>query len=275
MPLSSSDVIFTFSGGNANSNPDLSLGGDPSFYPIVTKRLFNNVPDAQTISGVIDYRCIYLNNNSDTSSLYSMQILISYITPADVTAELGFNFENERQDITVLNAVSITGGSFAITYTDVTGNHDLTVNYDPDLPTWTANLQAALRTITNLEDVVVNGTLSGSDVIFEIDFVGIAGNRYHDPITLKTNNLITSGTVSIAIIKVVNGAPINSVTTQIDSSTTTPTNVVFSAAPVASLGDLRPLDSVPIWIKRIVPQNSTAIENDTLSIRVAGEAVKA
>jgi hypothetical protein len=274
MPLSSSDVIFTFSGGNANSNPDLSLGGDPSFYPIVTKRLFNNVPDAQTLSGVVDYRCIYLNNNSDTSSLYTMQILISYLTPADVSAQLGFNFENDRQDITVLNAVAITGGSFIITYTDVAGNHNLTINWDSSLPVWTGNLQAALRTITNLEDVVVNGTLSGSDVIFEIDFLGIAGNRYHDPIVLNANNLIAPEPVSIAIVKAVNGAPINSVATQIDSSTTTPTNVVFSSSPI-SLGDLRPLDSVPIWIRRIVPANSTAIENDTLSIRIVGEAVQA
>lgn len=272
MPLINSDITFTFSGGSSNFNPDLSLGGEPSVQPIIGKRLFDDISDSETLSGVIDYRCIYINNENAVSSLYEASVFPVYTIESEVVVQLGFSFANERQNLTITNVSSITGGSVTLTYSDV-NNHDATFNWDADLSTWSINLQTSLREISNLEDIVVSSSLSGNDVVFEIDFLGVASNRYHEILALKSggNNLVSSGTNTIGVVKTVDGGPINRVADVIDFETTTPNNVVF--ATTSAIGTIRPLDSVPIWIKRIVPANITAVENDGFTLRIKGNGV--
>jgi hypothetical protein len=272
MSLSSSDITFTFSGGSTNSNPNESLGGDPSVQPILNKRLFDDVIDAETKSGMIDYRCLYVNNESAVNTLYNATIYIAYTVPGDTTVQLGFSFENERQNLTITNATSITSGSFTLVYTD-NNNHDVLVNWNSNLSVWSGNLQTALRAITNLEDIIVSGSLAGSNVVFEIDFVEAASKRYHEVLALKTggNNLVSSQATTISVVKSVNGGPINRIADVIDVDTTTPNNIVFNTT--ALVGDIRPLDSIPIWIKRIVPANTSAIENDGFVLRIKGDGV--
>lgn len=275
MALSSTDITFTFSGGTTNSDPDESLGGDPSVQPIINKRLFDNVTDTETKLGMTDYRCFYVNNESNIDSLYNALIYVAYTVPGDVTVQLGFDFDNERQNLTITNATFITGGSVTLTYVD-TSNHDVVFNWDSDLSVWSDNLQTAIRAITNLEDVTVSGYPSGSSVTFEIDFVGVASKRYHDPLALKIggNNLVSSQTTTIVVVKSVSGGPINRVADVIDVDTTTPNNLVFFETTV-SVGDIRPLDSIPIWVKRIVPANTPAIENDGFVLRIKGDGIPA
>jgi len=274
MSLSISDITFTFSGGSINSDPNNSLGGEPSVQPILNKRLFDDVSNAETKSGVIDYRCFYVNNESNVDSLYNALIYVAYTVPGEVTVQLGFDLSNERQNLTVANATSITSGSFTLTYTD-TSNHDIIVNYDANLSIWSGNLQTAIRSIANLEDVTVSGLLSGSSATFEIDFVGAASKRHHEVLVLKAggNNLVSSQLTTISAAKSVNGGPINRVADVIDVDTTNPNNIVFDST--ASVGDIRPLDSIPVWIKRIVPVNTPAIENDGFVLRIKGDGIPA
>jgi hypothetical protein len=274
MPLTDNDIVFTFSGGPTNADPDLSLGGEPSVQPIVSKRLFDDVSEDETQTGVIDYRCFYVNNESAIYSLYDSQIFVSYTTPGDVTVALGFDFANERQNLTVTNAVFVTSGSFTLTYTDSDGNHDIVVAWNADLATWGGNLQTAIRSINNLENVTISGAYSGDNVIFEIDFVGSAANRYHELIVLKSggNNLVSSQPTTISIVKVVDGGPINRIADVIDVDTTTPNNVAFTSS-VATIGDIRPLDSLPIWVRRTVPADTEALENDGFTLRIKGSAI--
>jgi len=274
MAITSTDITFTFSGGSNNSNPDESLGGEPSVHPIINKRLFDDVTNAETKSGVIDYRCFYVNNESNVDSLYNATIYIAYTTPGDVTVQVGFNFENERQNLIISNAMFVTGGSFTLIYTDST-NHDVVVDWNSNLSIWSSNLQTALRSISNLEDVIVSGSLSGTSAIFEIDFVGVSSKRYHELLVLKTggNNLVSVEAITISAVKSVSGSPINRVADVIDVDTTTPNSIVFDST--ASIGDIRPLDSIPIWIKRTVPVNTLAIENDGFVLRIRGDGIPA
>lgn len=274
MALGDSDITFTFSGGVTNTDPDSSLGGDPSVQPIIGKRLFNDVEEEQTESGLTDYRCLYVHNESNIDTLFEASILIAYTVPGDVTVQLGFDFENERQNLTVTNATSLTGGSMTLTYSDISNQYDITVNFNASLSVWATSLQTQLRTIPNLGDVVVSGSYSGPDVVFEIDFIGSAASRYHEAIVLKTggNNLLPPSTANISVVKSVNGSPINRVADEIDVSTTTPTNISFSALSQL-VGDIRPLDSIPVWVKRIVPPNTGAIENDGFTLRIRGSAI--
>lgn len=272
MTLSTSDISFTFSGGSANSDPDKSLGGDPSVHPILNKRLFDDVKNEESEAGMIDYRCLYINNESNVDYLYDAVIYVAYTVPGDVTVQLGFDFSNERQNLTVTNSDSITGGSFTLVYSD-TSNNDVIVNWNSDLSIWAGNLQTALRNISNLADLTVSGFLSGSSVVFEIDFIGKAQKRYHEPLALKSggNNLISSQTTTISVLKSVDGSPINRIADVIDVDTTTPNGIVFASS--VSLGDIRPLDSIPVWIKRTVPVNSSAVENDGFILRIKGDGV--
>lgn len=275
MTVSATDISLTFSGGGTNIYPDLSLGGEPSVQPILGNRLFDDVAESETQNGMIDYRCFYLNNESPVYTFYDCLLSIYYTLAGEVTVELGFDFTNERQNITISNGTAVTGGSFTIQYTDYDGVHELAIAHDNSLAVWSGNLQTALRTIINLDDVVVSASTSGSDCIFEIDFLGKAGNRFHETIALKSggNNLTSPVATSIAIVKTVNGGPINRIADEIDADTTIPHDIIFSSTEI-SLGDLRPLDSVPIWLKRVVPANAQAVENDGFTFKLKGSAVQ-
>jgi hypothetical protein len=268
------DLVYTFSGGSSNSNPDESLGGDPSIQPILSQRLFSDVSTSQAADGIIDYRCIYLHNANSFDTLFNTQLFVVYTVPGEVTVDLGFYIANERQVMSVLNYVSITSGSFVVTYTDTSGGHDLTVNWDSNPGNWASNFQTALRTVSNLENVTVNANVSLENLTFEIDFVGAAANRAHDLIVLKTNSL--SPTTTVGITRSVGGGPTNSIADEIDFATTTPNSPIFTGtsieAPVV-IGDFRPLDAVPIWIRRTVPAGTAPIPNDGFTIRVAGNPV--
>ena len=269
MVLSSANVSMTYSGGVSNTNPDFSLGGIASEYSISGNRLFDDVTETEATNGLVDYRCFYFNNDSDVDTLYSAQMLISYTVPGDVTAQIGFNFQNEIQNLTVSNYSSVTSGSFILTYTDINddSNYNFTVDWNADLSTWASNFQTAIQALTNLGDVTVEPTLNGSVAVFNISFLGSAGNRYHNILTLHTNSL--SPSESISITKIIDGSPINQIADIIDVSTTEPIGITFNAE-IDTIGDIRPLDSVPIWVQRTVPVNSTPIENDGFTLQVQG-----
>lgn len=276
MTIATTDIAFVLSGGSSNTNPDAALGGDPSVQPIINNRLFSDVTPDQASAGVTDYRCVYITNENATDTLYDAEVFFDMVVEGAVTVNVGFNFQNERQVVNISNANLITGGSFTLAYTDTTGQHNFTVNYDPNYAQWAANFQAAITALPNLGSVTVQISQTTDSVAFEIDFVGSAGNRFYDQIVLASNNLLPTGTTTLAIAKVVNGGPINSKADVIDVATTTPINIVFqsalSTAPVI-VGDLRPLDFLPVWIQRVVPANTSAIENDGFILRLSGSAI--
>lgn len=270
MTIESSDITFTYSGGSSNTDPNESLGGESSSQVITSQRLFSDVTPAQSTNGLIDYRCFYLHNEHEVDSLYECVLEIASVIESDVDVTLGIYSSNERQTLTILNATFVSSGSFVLTYTDIDGDHDLSVNWNSNFSTWASNLQTAIRSISNLENVTVSASTSGLNLTFEIDFVGSASKRYHDLLVIKTNSLFP--TTSMAIIKSVNGGPINNEAPEIDVSTTAPTDVTFVSSQV-SIGDLRPLDQVPVWIKRTVPANAEAVEDDGFTFRLAGNPI--
>ena len=272
MTLLSSDINFTFSGGSTNTDPNQSLGGEPSIYPISYNRLFDDVTESQAKSGIVDYRCFYINNESNSDSLYNALIYVDYLIPGDVTVKLGFEIRNERQNLTITNAPFVTGGSFVLIYTS-DDNYEFVVNWDSNLSALVSNLQAAIQNISKLEDVIVSGFSSGQNLIFEIDFLGNASKRYHELLLLKTNgnNLMSSQPTTINIVKSVSGSPINRIADVIDVDTTVPTFVEFSNQ--INIGSIRPLDSIPIWIERTVSSNATPVENDGFVLKIRGNAV--
>jgi hypothetical protein len=192
-----SDISFVLSGGSTNALAIDSLGGEPS-VTVVPTRLFNNIEPEDAEAGFTDYRCVYLANDNETDTLYHTIIFSDDEIADGASVELGMTFQNDVQQVAINDTV--TSGGFDLLYED----QIFTVNYNASLSTWASNFQTAIRAITNLEDVTVTGSTSGTRTIFTVEFSGDAGNRYHELLVLDDNNL--SPTVSISISKIANGS---------------------------------------------------------------------
>lgn len=93
MPIVANDIKFYLSGGAGNTDVNASLGGVISTTEITTAtlhNLFDVVSSAETTSGDVEYRCIYVKNTHGTLSLTSAAAWISSNTPStDTTLDIG------------------------------------------------------------------------------------------------------------------------------------------------------------------------------------------
>ncbi|MEI8270944.1 MAG: hypothetical protein WCG45_06285, partial [bacterium] len=164
---------------------------------------------------------------------------------------------------------AITSGSFILTYTSSLATHNRTISWNSNPATWASSMQAELRTIDYLDDITVTANVIGSNLNFEINFLGLAGNRKHNLLEVTTNSL--SPSTSVSITRAVSGSPINCPADEIEVSTVAPFNLDFVSE--FSLGDLHPLDFIPIWVKRIAPAGTNATENDGFNFRLYGSQI--
>ena len=272
MPISISDIKFLYSGGVANTNANLSLGGIPSGTVITNNTLFDNVTAVQSSSGMTDYRCIYVSNTNPTYSFYNVQIFPTYTVTGNVYVQLGFSTQNDRQNVYITNFANISGGSLTLTYTNATSTN-FTFSYDSDPSVFATNFQNSIRAIGGLEDVTVSAVLSQNTLAFEINFVGTSSSRFQNLLVIFTNNLTYSGSQPIASsVKAVDGGPVNQETVEIDNELTNPNGIIFYTTTY-TVTELKPLDVVPVWIKRVVPVNTAALENDGFVLNVRGNTV--
>ena len=85
------DVQFRLSGGANNTNPFGSLGGAISNTQMkddMLDSLFDPVSINQRLSGITDYYCIYVRNNSATSQMTNTKIWFTVVT-SYITMGLG------------------------------------------------------------------------------------------------------------------------------------------------------------------------------------------
>lgn len=74
------DLEYRLSGGAANANPLLSLGGAMSSVEVVGSTIFDTVIGAESTAGSVEYRCIYVYNNGDP--LYGAKVYFTANTPS-------------------------------------------------------------------------------------------------------------------------------------------------------------------------------------------------
>lgn len=266
MSVSINDISFVLSGGSTNNDPNKSLGGLPSNMPIIGdhNNLFANVELSNTFGGRIDYRCFYVFNDSDDSSLFDTKIYLENQAGGSVI-ELGITQATDLQRITVSDTVS--SGSATLLYE----GEPVVWTYNADLETWASNLETGLNSLGTLSGVSVS-TTEGSGVIdFYVSFDGDDDNRNHELIQIMSDNFTPGGIESI--VKVTEGSPINAVAPKIAVDTATPVNVQFSSPTDESpieIGTLLPGDGVPVWIKRIVSVDAESFQNDGFSFKLIG-----
>jgi hypothetical protein len=255
-------IIFVYSGGATNVDAFKSIGGIASAYKIpndAVNNLFPNMPGWDDLA-VIDYRCIYAINNSQ-SIHYSCE---AYLTNTSGGADvyLGISKLNSVQKMTING--NVTGGSISLNYKDrLDEDNAINVNHDSNLETWGNNLQTALNGIESLSGVIVNTRSALSDNIFDITFADSGGEpsvqnggfRGQNLITVSNNNLTGSNSITINHAQV--GHPIDSLAAEPGVPTNAPAGVDFkevsSPGSTIYIGNLYPEDVFAIWFKRVTP----------------------
>lgn len=97
------ELKLYLSGGIANSDPSLSLGGDMSVIE-ADHNLFNSVLNINITSFYEDYRCIYLYNSSDTESIINLRILTALDESGD-ESDLFLSVAHEGKNQTVQSTI--------------------------------------------------------------------------------------------------------------------------------------------------------------------------
>lgn len=128
MSILSSDVKFYLSGGASNADPAASLGGIKSSVAIVDNtlnNLFDDVSGVEHSAGDINYRCLYVKNDSDETAT-NVRIFIDTNTPAvDDTIDIGKDLAGVGNGSTTGVADTIaderTAPSPAVTFSSASG----------------------------------------------------------------------------------------------------------------------------------------------------------
>lgn len=287
MTTTADDISIVLSGGSANINPNNSLGGDPSSAPIVSaslNNLFDDVSAEESEEGHEDYRCIYIFNDGDTP-IYSVKVYIDSDEEDGAAMEVGVESRNEVQRITISGGVS--GGSLTLQYNGV----QFTTEYNSDLSEWAAALQETLQELEIDEEIVFkqvavtaqNG--SNGTVIFDIKWTGSDGYRNFDKFEAVVddeendigNQLEPEGDISVGISVTSEGAPVNTIASEITLDTTPPGGVTFSAATIDSpltIPRLDPEEGFPLWIKRTVAVGTEAKETDGCTLAISAQSLE-
>ena len=279
MAIANDDIKLFYSGGITNSNPDLCLGGEMSTTFFLSDRLFDSITGSQTSSGYTDYRCVYFYNLNSTDTLYDAKVYISSEISGGANVVIGVEINNERQDIYITNATSVATGSFILQYYNYFSDSEIqfTVNHSQNITTWATNLQSSMRSISGLEEIAVTGSYIGSTAYFQITFGGPARYRYFEILQLvSSSQSFLDVNSSLTIQKIVDGGPKLKTAIEVNDDATSPNNVTFAPTSISypiEIGDLKPLEFYPIWIKRTVVSNTSSMENDGFSLKMKGEIV--
>lgn len=264
------DVVYFLSGGSSNSDPNSSIGGNPSSTPILgnVNNLFSNISPEENTAGKTDYRCFYIFNQNGVDSLYNTIFYINSQTTGGSQISIGVKEATDVQAITITGTVS--GGSFTISYE----GQPVVVNYDSDLAVWNENLQNGLNDNTDLSGVSSTAASGAGSRNFTLSFLGNDDYRFHDLIELVSNDLV--GSASITLSKISDGSPVNAIADLLDFDTNSPNNVIFKNPtfdlPI-NIGLFGPADGVPVWIKRVTPAGVIPIEYDGFQMGVYGNPI--
>jgi len=287
MLTAASDIAFVLSGGTSNINPNKSIGGEPSSSPIasgVLNNLFDDITSSQAVSGSEDYRCIYVFNDGETT-VWDMKLWVDSLTEGGAQIELGIESVNEIQRITVIGS---TGGTLTLQYK----NRQFTSNYNSNTAVWAIQTQTALRnlTVSDTSDEkmfkqvsILAQNVGSNTIIFDIRWSGKDGKRNFDRIgpvlsgSVDVGNLLEPPGASAVVTVIQQGSPINSIANEINVETIPPGGVGFFASNEISpivIPRLDPSDGFPLWIKRVVPANTSAVSADNFTLRMTAQSLE-
>lgn len=277
MTFSPNDIVLVLSGGSSNTDPGASLGGNPSATPVINGRInniFRNLTGQDLSSGITDYRCVYVFNDSNVP-VYNIAIYIPQELAGGSPVYIGIQSQDEVQRLLVPGV--ITGGSFQLIYSQ----QPVTINWNIDPQAMAQSIQSSLNSLTSpaslplLRQVLVTGQIvSDSLVIFDITFQLFDGSRDHDILQIVENNLTRSDQpnvpVPLTVQMIQQGSPINTIAPKIGVDTTVPNGITFgipSEIEPIVLPRLMSMEGFPLWFKRVTQANSAPAAADGLAVR--------
>ena len=108
------DLEYRLSGGAANADPALSIGGAMSSVEATGSTLFDTVSSAEAAAGDIEYRCVYVTNNGATEAT-DVKLGIQSNTPSadtDIAIALGGEGEGGTAETPADENTAPSGESF-------------------------------------------------------------------------------------------------------------------------------------------------------------------
>lgn len=275
MSISSDDIVFFYSGGSTNSNPDLSLGGGKSSFdiPVGLNNLYDNISVDEANLGATDYRCFYVENVNSTDDFLNTSVEIGVQIAEGATAGFGTHIATDLQRITITADAAFTGGTYTVRFRSIYNPLDdteLEVPWDQ----MASSLETQMNAISELSGVsvapVVPSYAGNVQYVIDVSFLGNDINRYQNILEIVDFSTLTGATlISSAITKLVDGGPMNYTAQAIASEDTAPIGISFGSISI-STGDMHPNDFMPIWIERVTPFGTTPISGDGVGIKING-----
>jgi len=114
MAIVSGDLRFHLTGGAANADPSLSLGGVISSVQLTDatlENLFDNVSPAQALAGCTHYRALSFKNASALTAYGAVVFISQETTSADTTIEIAYDSTGTQSIVNETTAP--TGLSFS------------------------------------------------------------------------------------------------------------------------------------------------------------------
>ena len=252
---------YKYSGGFDNEDSNKSIGGEISNYNVSNfkQNIFNNVDEDDYKQGLIDYRCVYLENISN-KRIHKLSVSLGDIFKGAIF-NLGFSFKNDIQSIT------ITGGDFVNnqTLTFSFKNRNFIVVYNTNINIFVKNFQKSINKIFNLKDVTVNGNYANGNSVLTVYFQGSSG--YKQQPLIKVERYTLTPIPTIMIMKKQNGGPVNCIQEKLNNTLQSPSKIDFlDGGTKIEFILLEVGDFLPIWLRRQVFSDIVPIENDGCSI---------
>jgi hypothetical protein len=252
---------YKYSGGFDNEDSNKSIGGETSNYYVSNfkQNIFNNVNEDDYKQGLIDYRCVYLENISN-KRIHKLNVSLGDVFKGAIF-NLGFSFKDDIQSIT------ITGGDFVNnqTLTFSFKNRNFIVKYNTSINIFVKNFQKSINKIFNLKDVTVNGSYANGNSVLNVYFQGSSG--YKQQPLIKVESYTLTPVPTIMIMKKQNGSPVNCIQEKLNNTLQPPSKIDFLEGGTKIEFILLEIgDFLPIWLRRQVFSDIVPIENDGCSI---------
>lgn len=282
MAVSPSEISFNLSGGAGNTDPNASLGGEPSVTTVTSdiNNLFDDVASTESESGKTEYRAIYIFNNNTTSAIGGVKVWTVSQVLGGATVEIGITLQDEVQKITITPQNDITGGTFQIQISYFISDFGIiettdAISWDADFDVLAQNIEDALNDLDKFSTISVAKV--GSDAVFNVTFTGNDGNKKQPTLSIVNNMLTSTGdSPEIAVELVTSGSPIETIADDIGAENIPPTGITFtdpdSEASALEIGRLAAAEGFPVWVKRIVNPGTSGLAADGFTLRFKGSS---
>lgn len=270
MPISLAQIEFFLSGQSGNSDPNNSIGGTISNFPVIgsVNNLFADVTSAETETGKTDFRCFYVKNSSTEDSLFNSNIFIYSQRESGSLVQLGIEKQTDNQQIKVVGPPVITG-TVIFKYKQ----QQINVSWGGSPTAFATNLAFGLSS-AGIIGVEVSHSGSSMNHVFDLLFKGPSDYRNHPKLEVFSNNLTAVSKPIVTVTKTQEGKPINSTAPLLAAETIIPSNVEFyesSSSQKIQIGTLKPGDFFPVWIKRFTAPNTDFLERDYFIFKIQGD----